>query len=139
MTLKGMVKCTRNMLGRYVDKWFYEKEIPFDAANSPYFPLMVNAIQRAGPEVKPRLHMNSVGQYWMKRWRKLESGLKNINRVGTFMTDGWLNKIVKEVGDKHVIQFIKDNTCACVSTGSKLMDKRKHLVWTPCAAHNIDM
>ncbi|ERN08894.1 hypothetical protein AMTR_s00015p00219560 [Amborella trichopoda] len=36
MTLKGMVK-----------------GIPFDAANSPYFPPMVIAIQRAGPEIKP--------------------------------------------------------------------------------------
>ncbi|ERM96064.1 hypothetical protein AMTR_s00129p00103960 [Amborella trichopoda] len=48
-----MVKGTRNMLGRYVDKWFYDKGIPFDATNSPYFPPMVHAIQRAGPWVKP--------------------------------------------------------------------------------------
>ncbi|ERN01950.1 hypothetical protein AMTR_s00045p00047860 [Amborella trichopoda] len=53
MTLKGMVKGTRNMLGRYVGKWFYDKGIPFDATNSPCFPPMVNAIQRAGPWVKP--------------------------------------------------------------------------------------
>ncbi|ERN12094.1 hypothetical protein AMTR_s00035p00239210 [Amborella trichopoda] len=53
MTLKGIVKGTRNMLRRYVGKWFYDKGISFDAANSPYFPPMVNAIQRAGPGVKP--------------------------------------------------------------------------------------
>ncbi|ERN10913.1 hypothetical protein AMTR_s00164p00043960 [Amborella trichopoda] len=53
MTLKGMMKGTRNMLGRYIRKWFYDEEIPFDITNSPYFPPMVNAIQRAGPEVKP--------------------------------------------------------------------------------------
>ncbi|ERM95737.1 hypothetical protein AMTR_s00023p00242300 [Amborella trichopoda] len=46
---------------------------------------------------------------------------------------------VKEVGDKHVVQFITDNARSCVSTGSKLMDKRKHLVWTSCAAHNIGL
>ncbi|ERN09090.1 hypothetical protein AMTR_s00014p00055820 [Amborella trichopoda] len=53
MTLKSMVKGTRNMLGRYVGKWFYDKGIPFDAANSPYFLPMVNTIQRARPGVKP--------------------------------------------------------------------------------------
>ncbi|ERN14180.1 hypothetical protein AMTR_s00033p00050610 [Amborella trichopoda] len=53
MTLKGMVKGTRNMLGRYVGKWFYGKGIPFDAANSPYFLPMFNAIQKAEPGVKP--------------------------------------------------------------------------------------
>ncbi|ERN14478.1 hypothetical protein AMTR_s00174p00036520 [Amborella trichopoda] len=41
------------MLGRYVGKWFYDKGIPFNAANSPYFPLIVSAIQRVGPGVKP--------------------------------------------------------------------------------------
>ncbi|ERM99142.1 hypothetical protein AMTR_s05195p00001810 [Amborella trichopoda] len=46
---------------------------------------------------------------------------------------------MEEVGDKHVVQFITDNTRACVSAGSKLIDKRKHLVWTPCAAHIIDL
>ncbi|ERN01841.1 hypothetical protein AMTR_s00089p00084560 [Amborella trichopoda] len=52
ITLKGMVKGTRNTLGRYIGKWFYDKGIPFDAANSPYFPPLVNPIQRAGPGVK---------------------------------------------------------------------------------------
>ncbi|ERN17737.1 hypothetical protein AMTR_s00047p00075990 [Amborella trichopoda] len=55
MTLKGIVKGTRNMLGRYVGKWLSDKGIPFDAANSPYFPLLVNTIQRAGPGVKPSM------------------------------------------------------------------------------------
>ncbi|ERM97755.1 hypothetical protein AMTR_s03042p00002920, partial [Amborella trichopoda] len=52
-TLKGMVKGTRNMLGRYIGKWFYDIGIPFDAVNSPYFPPTINAIQRVGPRVKP--------------------------------------------------------------------------------------
>ncbi|ERM99986.1 hypothetical protein AMTR_s00110p00135430 [Amborella trichopoda] len=47
--------------------------------------------------------------------------------------------IVEEVGDKHVVQFITDNARACVSAGSKLMDKRKHLIWTRYAAHSIDL
>ncbi|ERN09231.1 hypothetical protein AMTR_s02488p00004060, partial [Amborella trichopoda] len=49
------------------------------------------------------------------------------------------DQIVEEVGDKHVVQFITDNVRACVSAGNKLKDKRKHLVWTSCAAHSIDL
>ncbi|ERN10038.1 hypothetical protein AMTR_s00013p00247680 [Amborella trichopoda] len=47
------------------------------------------------------------------------------------------DQLVEEVGDKHAVQFIKDNTTACVSVGSKLMDKKKHLIWTPvcCTQH----
>ncbi|ERM99768.1 hypothetical protein AMTR_s00099p00138990 [Amborella trichopoda] len=49
MTLKGMIKGTRNMLGRYVGKWFYDKRIPFDAANSPYFDLWSVQSRESGP------------------------------------------------------------------------------------------
>ncbi|ERM97167.1 hypothetical protein AMTR_s02946p00004630, partial [Amborella trichopoda] len=40
------------MLGRYVGKWFYDKGIPFDVANSSYFPPMVSAIYRVETGVK---------------------------------------------------------------------------------------
>ncbi|ERN15416.1 hypothetical protein AMTR_s00036p00211050 [Amborella trichopoda] len=67
LTLKGMMKGTKNMLGKYIGEWFYNKGIPFDAAISSYSPPMVNAIQTAEPGVKPPRHMSSVSQYWMKR------------------------------------------------------------------------
>ncbi|ERM98192.1 hypothetical protein AMTR_s00095p00130850 [Amborella trichopoda] len=185
MTLKGMVKGTRNMLGRYVAKWFYDKGIPFDATNSPYFPPMISAIQRVGPGVKPPTAYELNGLILdkevegVKKW--IEEYKHSWPRTGiTLMSDGWLNKvskneflnflayspkgtvflsskdvlgtkkdanfyvrlydqIVEVVGDKHVVQFIKDNARACVSACSKLMDKRKHLVWIPCAAHIIDL
>ncbi|ERN00539.1 hypothetical protein AMTR_s00102p00084180 [Amborella trichopoda] len=180
-----MVKATRNMLGRYVGKWFYDKGIPFDAANSPYFPLVVSAIQRVGPWVKPPTAYELSGPILdeeveeVKKW--IEEYKQSWPRTDiTLMNDGWLNKvskkeflnflayspkgtvflsskdvsgmkkdanfyvrlydqIVEEVGDKLVVQFITDNACACVSASSKLLDKRKHLVWTPCAAHSIDL
>ncbi|ERM94664.1 hypothetical protein AMTR_s00011p00214630 [Amborella trichopoda] len=101
MTLKGMVKGTRNMLGRYVGKWFYDKGIPFDAANSPYFLHMVNAIQRAGPGVKPSTVYELSGpildeeveevRKWIEEYK--QSWLKTDI---TLMSDGWLNKVSKK-------------------------------------------
>ncbi|ERM97708.1 hypothetical protein AMTR_s00121p00069000 [Amborella trichopoda] len=67
MTFKRMVKGIRNMLGRYIGKLLYNKGIPFNAVNSPYFPPMVNTIQRAGPRVKPLTAYELSGRSWMKR------------------------------------------------------------------------
>ncbi|ERN18402.1 hypothetical protein AMTR_s00193p00026850 [Amborella trichopoda] len=159
MTLKGMVKGTRNMLGRYVFKWLYDKEIPFDVANNPYLPLMVNAIQRAGLGIKPPTTYELSGPILHEEVEEVRKWIEDYKQSWprteiTLMSDGWLNKvskndfltswpipqkIVEEVGDKYVVQFITDNARECVSSGSKLMDKRKHLVWTPCAAHNINL
>ncbi|ERM98380.1 hypothetical protein AMTR_s00072p00040200 [Amborella trichopoda] len=101
MTLKGMVKGTRNMLGRYVGKWFYDKGTPFDASNSPYFSPMVNTIQIVGPRVKPPTAYELNGPILdeeveeVKKW--IEDYKQSWPRTGiTLMSDGWLNKVRKK-------------------------------------------
>ncbi|ERM95824.1 hypothetical protein AMTR_s00060p00072400 [Amborella trichopoda] len=101
MTLKDMVKGTRNMLGRHIRKWFYNKEILFDAANSPYFLPMVNAIQRVGPGVKLSTAYELSGPILdeeMEEVRKwIEEYKQSWPRAGiTLMSDDWLNKVSKQ-------------------------------------------
>ncbi|ERM96801.1 hypothetical protein AMTR_s03679p00005630 [Amborella trichopoda] len=88
------------MLGRYVGKWFYDKGIPFDAANSSYFPPMVSAILRVGPGVKPSTAYELSGPILdeeveeVKKW--IEEYKQSWPRIGiTLMSDGWLNKVSK--------------------------------------------
>ncbi|CAN1790177.1 hypothetical protein LINPERHAP1_LOCUS18730 [Linum perenne] len=50
-----------------------------------------------------------------------------------------LDEVVDKVGEEYVIQVITDNASAYKAAGAKLMDKRKHLFWTPCAAHCLDL
>jgi hypothetical protein len=50
-----------------------------------------------------------------------------------------LDAVVEEVGEKNVVQIITDNASNYVLAGKLLMEKRKHLYWTPCAAHCIDL
>ncbi|ERN16362.1 hypothetical protein AMTR_s00052p00050100 [Amborella trichopoda] len=152
MTLKSLMKCTRNMLSRYISKWFYDKWLPFNATNSPYFLPMTNVIQRVGPGVKPTTAYELSGLIWDKEVEEVRKWIAKYKQVWsrtciTLMSDGWLNKvkkeyinfltflsskdvlgkkkdsnflvrlydqIVEEVGDKHVVQFIMDNTSACV-------------------------
>ena len=50
-----------------------------------------------------------------------------------------MDKIVESVGEEHVVQIVTDNGANFKAAGKMLMDKRKHLFWTPCAAHCIDL
>ncbi|KAL0919971.1 hypothetical protein M5K25_009065 [Dendrobium thyrsiflorum] len=50
-----------------------------------------------------------------------------------------LDSIVDEVGVYLVVQVVTDNASAYKTAGQKLMEKRKHLYWTPCVAHCIDL
>ena len=50
-----------------------------------------------------------------------------------------LDKVVEEVGEEHVVQIVTDNEAALKSAGKKLMLKRRHLYWSSCAAHCLDL
>ncbi|PKU60096.1 hypothetical protein MA16_Dca020494 [Dendrobium catenatum] len=50
-----------------------------------------------------------------------------------------LDSIVEEIGEHLVVQIVTDNASSYKAAGNKLMEKRKHLYWTPCAAHCIDL
>ena len=49
---------------------------------------------------------------------------------------GLLKNVVKEVGEKNIVQIVTDNGSAFVKAGKKLM-KKYSLFWTPCVAHCI--
>ncbi|PKU67521.1 hypothetical protein MA16_Dca016245 [Dendrobium catenatum] len=46
-----------------------------------------------------------------------------------------LDSIVDEVKEYLVVQIVTDNASSYKAAGNKLMEKRKHLYWTPCATH----
>ncbi|KAG5034983.1 hypothetical protein JHK87_009893 [Glycine soja] len=50
-----------------------------------------------------------------------------------------LDAIVVEVGEENVVQVVTDNGSNYVLAGKLLEEKRKHIYWTPCAAHCIDL
>ncbi|CAN0906380.1 hypothetical protein LINGRAHAP2_LOCUS24214 [Linum grandiflorum] len=59
---------------------------------------------------------------------------KNTQKVFEMLDDA-----VEKVGEENVLQIITDNASAYKAAGTKLMEKRKHLFWTPCAAHCLDL
>ncbi|KAL5137394.1 hypothetical protein HKD37_10G027763 [Glycine soja] len=50
-----------------------------------------------------------------------------------------LDATVEEVGEENVVQVVTDNGSNYVLAGKLLEEKRKHIYWTPCAAHCIDL
>ncbi|XP_028060037.1 uncharacterized protein LOC114263653 [Camellia sinensis] len=52
---------------------------------------------------------------------------------------GLLDKVVDEIGEQYVVQVVTDNEPALKAAGKMLMRKMKHLYWTACSAHCIDL
>ncbi|KAL0458128.1 UNVERIFIED_CONTAM: hypothetical protein Slati_0440000 [Sesamum latifolium] len=59
---------------------------------------------------------------------------KNINFIF-----GLMDRVVEEIGEQNVVQVITDNESSFRAAGEILMQKIKHLFWSPCEAHCIDL
>ncbi|KAL5549434.1 hypothetical protein UlMin_004665 [Ulmus minor] len=49
------------------------------------------------------------------------------------------DKVVEEIGEKLVVQVVSDYASAYMAVGKMLMEKRKHLFSTSCAAHCLNL
>ena len=50
-----------------------------------------------------------------------------------------MDKVVEEVGEENVVQVVTDDKASFKATGMLLMEKWKHLLWSSCATHCIDL
>ena len=50
-----------------------------------------------------------------------------------------LEAIVERIKEENVVQLVTDNVANYKAARQLLMEKRKSLFWTPCAAHCIDL
>jgi len=60
--------------------------------------------------------------------------LKTVDHIFSLM-----DEVVDEVGKENIVQVITDNEASFKIDGHLLMEKRKHLFWSSCAAHCIDL
>ena len=59
-------------------------------------------------------------------------------KTGEFIANG-LSHVIDQIGANKVVQVCTDNASNYVMAGTMLMEKYKHLFWTPCAAHVLDL
>ncbi|RVW89461.1 hypothetical protein CK203_046848 [Vitis vinifera] len=103
-------------VGKTISKFFLFNAIPFNAADSgPYYQSMIDTIAEAGPGIKGPTGYQIRNTYLEKEVQELE------------------------VGEENVVQVVTDNEASFKAAGMLLMEKRKHLFWSPCAAHCIDL
>jgi hypothetical protein len=68
--------------------------------------------------------------------------LESVDTSSIFKSGDELFKLldarVEEIGEENVVQVVTDGASAYVAAGEKLMEKRKKIFWSPCAAHCIN-
>nr|GEZ88930.1 hypothetical protein [Tanacetum cinerariifolium] len=98
--------------------WFYDVGLPFNAVNHDSFRIALEAVSEHGTGFKPP-------SYHEVRVPYLAKVVKSTDEM--------------EIGEQNVVQVVTVNASNYKAAGKLLMAKRKHLYWTPCAAHCIDL
>lgn len=168
----------------HIANFFYENGIPFNAAHSRSYEVMVESIGQYGPGLKPPT-FHDLRLPLLKKAKEDTEKLKEKHEKAwrkhgcTLMTDGWtdrrgrhlinflanspegtfflgsvdasgeshdgqmlanlLEKQIKDIGEKNVVQVVSDNGANYKLAGGILEIRIPTLFWTPCAAHCIDL
>ncbi|KAH7285060.1 hypothetical protein KP509_33G010500 [Ceratopteris richardii] len=70
--------------------------------------------------------------------RAIDASTPGLSITGEYIF-GHIRQAVLEIGVQNVVQVITDNGSNCVSMGRMLEQEFPSIVWTPCAAHSIDL
>ncbi|XP_028057107.1 uncharacterized protein LOC114261099 [Camellia sinensis] len=136
----------RERLGRAVSKFILYNRITFNAVDSEYTQPMLDVATEVGPGVKgPSAYEVSKVYLGVEHDEMIEwiGSFKGIwaERGVSIMCDGW-----SSLTRQHIINFlvycnrvVTDNEPALKAAGKMSMRKRKHLYWTVCSAHCIDL
>ena len=62
----------------------------------------------------------------------------NISKTADYVFS-LMNKVVEEVGEENIVYVVTNNEASFKAAGHLSMEKRKHLFWSPCAAHYINL
>ncbi|XP_042441219.1 uncharacterized protein LOC122026547 [Zingiber officinale] len=138
-----MKKELRDEACQEIARFIYGCAIPFNCVKHPSFQKMFELVGRYGcgfkaptyHEVRETLLKKEVNQtkelleVYKAEWKKI--GSKKVFEM--------LDEIIDEVGGENVVQVITDNAANYKAASEMLIEKRKNLYWTPCAAHCIDL
>ncbi|CAN1184957.1 hypothetical protein LINPERPRIM_LOCUS39249 [Linum perenne] len=123
-----------------ISQWFYKTATAFNGTRCEEYYRMFDLVARHGPGFKPPSYhevretfLHPKGTVFVESI-DTSSFSKNAEKVFEM-----LDNVMEKVGEENVIQIVTDNAAAYKAAGTKLMEKRKHLFWTPCAAHCLDL
>ncbi|CAL8116536.1 unnamed protein product [Prunus armeniaca] len=151
--IKGMIRNSAEVLGRYCSKFFILENVAPQKASSPLFKNMIAAAQQAGQGVATPSPYEIKHKYLDMEHTDMQAYVEKVKEDWgvcgcTIMSDGWTGPtrlsiinfmdVIKEVGPSNVVHIVTDNGSAFVKAGQMMME-RYPIYWTPCAAHCIDL
>ncbi|KAK9665685.1 hypothetical protein RND81_14G128800 [Saponaria officinalis] len=119
----------RDAVDQAIMRFFCANGTAFNAMRSPQFADKINVVRRAPAGYKPPSYerARTTLLYECKRSFEKELGVSIISDA------------IDEVGPSNVVQVVTDNAANCVLAGKEIEKVHKHIFWSPCIVHTINL
>ncbi|KAA0032269.1 uncharacterized protein E5676_scaffold1327G00190 [Cucumis melo var. makuwa] len=134
-----------------IARWFYDAGVPLNACTYNSFAPMIESIGQFGPGLKPPTY-HELRVSCLKKELETTNELMRSHKAewaksidaSSYVKDGkkmfeLLDNFVERIGEANVVQVVTDSASANVMAGRLLEAKRPQLIWSPCAAHCLDL
>ncbi|GJU77250.1 zf-BED domain-containing protein [Tanacetum coccineum] len=134
-------KDERDKVCQQIARFFYTSALSFNCVKNPEFKKMIQMVGDFGRGLDPPSYHEMRVTYLKKEVDYTKALLEDYKKEWKKQEKvfAMLDDFVEKVGEEHVVQVVTDNAANYKAAGEMLMNKRKKLFWTPCAAHCIDM
>ncbi|KAL6320495.1 hypothetical protein AAG906_007574 [Vitis piasezkii] len=131
-------------VGKAISKFFLFNAIPFNAVDSgPYYQSMIDTIAEVGSSIKGPTGYQ-IGNTYLEEEvtrKPIINFMIYCDRSMIYHSSVDTTNIPKMQTTSFPlwIKLVTDNEACFKAAGMLLMEKRKHLFWSPCGAHYIDL
>ncbi|KAM2156318.1 hypothetical protein ACFX1R_042019 [Malus domestica] len=126
-----MQTMARKSVDMKVIRAFCANGIPFNVLRNPQFHEIVTAINNRPKGYK-------APGYERGRTTLLDACKTGVTKSGKEIVD-YLLKAIEQVGGINVIQVVTDNAKNCVAAGQEIRKVHKHIFWSPCVVHTLNL
>eukprot|EP00253_Pinus_taeda_P019910 PITA_19910 len=145
--IKSLVKKKEKQeADRVMGRCIFWSDLPLSITKTnPFWQPMCDAIVVVGPGYKSATYEELWGPILQVEKQDINSRLAELKKTWevtrcTMMSNGWTDRKGRTLLNfLNVVQVITDNAANCVSAGRMLMERHPTLLWTPCAAHCLDL
>ncbi|KAK5839146.1 hypothetical protein PVK06_007911 [Gossypium arboreum] len=124
-------------------KLILHEDLPARIAGSPFLQPVLQVAAEVGKSVRGPSTYEVTGVYLEEEYKEIQEWVNSFKpileeRSVTIMCDGW-----KGTRNQHIINLLiyspRDTEAVIKVDGKMLMQKRRHLYWSACFAHCLDV
>ncbi|XP_016684053.1 uncharacterized protein [Gossypium hirsutum] len=148
----SFLESAKAKLGKAMSKLILHEALPVRITESPFLQHVLQVTAEVENLVRGPSAYEVTGVYLEDEYKEIQEWVnsfkplweeRGVTIIVTSRTTeyyfGLMDKRVDKIGEEFLVQVVTDNEAAIKADGHMLMQKRRHLYWSACSTHYLDL